>query len=135
MKQLAKKGDVKSARIMAREVVHSHKQMDRLSVSKARLGSIGNQLQQQLGAQYRHLCVQSVSYSSLLWYSYGQGDRLITEVDRNYEVIECSGQAAPDQPDNARNEYGDDEGKSFFVAPFLCAPNLHLRRLASWKKW
>ncbi|KAJ8481758.1 hypothetical protein ONZ51_g5771 [Trametes cubensis] len=48
VKQLAKKGDVKSARIMAREVVRSHKQMDRLSVSKARLGSIGNQLQQQL---------------------------------------------------------------------------------------
>ncbi len=51
MKQLAKKGDTKSARIMAREVVRSHKQMDRLSVSKARLGSIGNQLQQQLGVQ------------------------------------------------------------------------------------
>ncbi len=53
MKQLAKKGDVKSARIMAREVVRSHKQMDRLSVSKARLGSIGNQLQQQLGTHRR----------------------------------------------------------------------------------
>lgn len=50
VKQLAKKGDTKSARIIAREVVRSHKQMDRLSVSKARLGSIGNQLQQQLGA-------------------------------------------------------------------------------------
>ena len=50
VKQLAKKGDVKSARIIAREVVRSHKQMDRLSVSKARLGSINNQLQQQLGA-------------------------------------------------------------------------------------
>ena len=52
MKQLAKKGDVKSARIMAREVVRSHKQMDRLSVSKARLGSIGHQLQQQLGTTH-----------------------------------------------------------------------------------
>lgn len=51
MKQLAKKGDTKSARIMAKEVVRSRKQMDRLSVSKARLGSIGNQLQRQLGAQ------------------------------------------------------------------------------------
>ncbi|KAI1795218.1 vacuolar sorting protein Vps24 [Ganoderma leucocontextum] len=48
VKQLAKKGDTKSARIMAKEVVRSRKQMDRLSVSKARLGSIGNQLQQQL---------------------------------------------------------------------------------------
>ncbi|KAI0268264.1 Snf7-domain-containing protein [Gloeopeniophorella convolvens] len=48
VKQLAKKGDVKSARILAREVVRSNKQKDRLSVSKARLGSIGNQLSQQL---------------------------------------------------------------------------------------
>ncbi|KAF9534275.1 Snf7-domain-containing protein [Crepidotus variabilis] len=48
VKQLAKKGDVKSAKILAREVVRSNKQKDRLSVSKARLGSIGHQLQQQL---------------------------------------------------------------------------------------
>ncbi|EIN10365.1 vacuolar sorting protein Vps24 [Punctularia strigosozonata HHB-11173 SS5] len=48
VKQLATKGDVKSARILAREVVRSNKQKDRLSVSKARLGSIGHQLQQQL---------------------------------------------------------------------------------------
>jgi charged multivesicular body protein 3 len=48
IKQLAKKGDIKSARILAREVVRSDKQKDRLSVSKARLGSIGSQLSQQL---------------------------------------------------------------------------------------
>lgn len=40
---------MKSARILAREVVRSNKQKDRLSVSKARLGSISNQLSQQLG--------------------------------------------------------------------------------------
>ena len=50
VKQLANKGDVKNARVLAREVVRSHKQKDRLSVSKARLGSISHQLQQQLGA-------------------------------------------------------------------------------------
>ncbi|KAJ3722872.1 vacuolar sorting protein Vps24 [Lentinula raphanica] len=48
VKQLAKKGDVKSARILAREVVRSQRQKDRLSVSKARLGSIGTQLQHQM---------------------------------------------------------------------------------------
>jgi len=48
VKQLATKGDVKSARILAKEVVRSNKQKDRLSVSKARLGSIGHQLSQQL---------------------------------------------------------------------------------------
>jgi len=50
IKQLATKGDVKSARILAKEVVRSDKQKDRLSVSKARLGSIGTQLSQQMGS-------------------------------------------------------------------------------------
>jgi len=49
VKKLAAKGDTKNARILAREVVRSNKQKDRLSVSKARLGSIQSQLQQQLG--------------------------------------------------------------------------------------
>ena len=49
VKQLATKGDVKSARILAREVVRVDRQKDRMSVSKARLGSINYQLQQQLG--------------------------------------------------------------------------------------
>lgn len=49
VKQLATKGDVKSARMLAKEVVRSDKQKDRLSVSKARLGSIGTQLSQQIG--------------------------------------------------------------------------------------
>ncbi|KAI5892748.1 Snf7-domain-containing protein [Schizophyllum commune H4-8] len=48
VKQLATKGDVKSARILAREVVRVDRQKDRMSVSKARLGSINYQLQQQL---------------------------------------------------------------------------------------
>lgn len=48
VKQLASKGDVKSARILAKEVVRSTRQKDRLSVSKARLGSIGTQLSQQM---------------------------------------------------------------------------------------
>ncbi|KAF8640143.1 hypothetical protein AX17_001379 [Amanita inopinata Kibby_2008] len=48
VKQLAGKGDVTSARILAREVVRSNKQKDRLSVSKARLGSINTQLVQQM---------------------------------------------------------------------------------------
>ena len=52
VKQLATKGDVKNARILAREVVRSHKQKDRLSVSKASLNSINHQLQQQLGAVF-----------------------------------------------------------------------------------
>ncbi|KAL5527222.1 hypothetical protein ACEPAG_6013 [Sanghuangporus baumii] len=52
VKKLAKKGDIKNAKVLAREVVRSNKQKDRLSVSKARLGSINNQLVQQL-AMYK----------------------------------------------------------------------------------
>ncbi|KAF7301718.1 Isocitrate dehydrogenase [NAD] subunit, mitochondrial [Mycena indigotica] len=48
VKQHATRGDVKSARILAREVVRSEKQKDKLSVSKARLNSIGTQLAQQM---------------------------------------------------------------------------------------
>ncbi|EKM80094.1 hypothetical protein AGABI1DRAFT_127772 [Agaricus bisporus var. burnettii JB137-S8] len=48
VKQLAMKGDVKSARMLAKEVVRSSRQKDNLSVSKARLGSISTQLAQQL---------------------------------------------------------------------------------------
>ncbi|KAG8902429.1 Vacuolar protein-sorting-associated protein 24 [Tulasnella sp. 403] len=48
VKQLALKGDVKSAKILAKEVVRSEKQKDKLHVSKARLGSIGIQLSHQL---------------------------------------------------------------------------------------
>ncbi|KAJ7068329.1 vacuolar sorting protein Vps24 [Mycena amicta] len=48
VKQHATRGDVKSARLLAREVVRSEKQKDRLSVSKARLNSIGQQLTQQM---------------------------------------------------------------------------------------
>ncbi len=50
VKRLAKKGDVKSARILAREIVRTKKQKERLATSKARLNSIGMQLQHQLGA-------------------------------------------------------------------------------------
>lgn len=48
LKVLAKKGDVKSARILAREVVRANKQKDRLMSSQARMKSIQMQLQHQL---------------------------------------------------------------------------------------
>ncbi|KAE8214710.1 hypothetical protein CF319_g3211 [Tilletia indica] len=52
VKRLAKKGDVKSAKILAREIVRTGKQKERLTLSKARLGSIGMQLQHQM-AMYK----------------------------------------------------------------------------------
>lgn len=97
VKQLATKGDVKSARILAREVVRSNKQKDRLSVSKARLGSISNQLAQQLGRQPVH-CMRLPLTGH---FSYGEGYRVITEVYRDHEAFELLDPAAPDQSDYA----------------------------------
>ena len=48
LKTLAKKNDVKSARILAKELVRANKQRDRLVSAKARLSSVQMQLQHQL---------------------------------------------------------------------------------------
>ncbi|KAK1921336.1 Snf7-domain-containing protein [Papiliotrema laurentii] len=48
LKALAKKNDVKSARILAKELVRAGKQRDRLVSSKARMSSVQMQLQHQL---------------------------------------------------------------------------------------
>ncbi|GHJ87981.1 hypothetical protein NliqN6_4383 [Naganishia liquefaciens] len=47
LKQLANKGDIKSARLLAREVVRTQRQKQRLTVGKARLGSVQMQMQHQ----------------------------------------------------------------------------------------
>jgi len=49
VKKLAAKGDTKNAKVLAREVVRSNKQKERLHTSQARLNSINMQLSQQLG--------------------------------------------------------------------------------------
>jgi len=85
VKQLATKGDVKSARILAKEVVRSNKQKDRLSVSKARLGSIGHQLQHQLGLSNRCVLFWQISF---VISSNGQSNWSSTKVNRDHEAIE-----------------------------------------------
>lgn len=60
------KGDVKSARMLAKEVVRSSRQKDNLSVSKARLGSISTQLAQQLGGSVMHSQKPPIDTISLL---------------------------------------------------------------------
>lgn len=97
MKKLAVKGDTKSARMLAKELVRSKKQKERLHVSKARLGSIGVQLTQQLGT-----CAHDVLLVRLLLMlcdacgSHAQGDRVTAEVDRDHEAVQQLGQAPPD---------------------------------------
>lgn len=57
IKKLALKGDMKNAKTLAREVVRSGKQKDRLYTSQARLNSINMQLTHQLGEAAQLLCV------------------------------------------------------------------------------
>lgn len=66
VRKLAQKGDTKNAKLLAREVVRSNKQKDRLHTSQARLNSINMQLSHQLGtregaASASALCSQKYS--------------------------------------------------------------------------
>lgn len=49
IKQMAKKGDIRTCKILAKELVRSRRQKDRIVTSKAQLNSISMQLQHQLG--------------------------------------------------------------------------------------
>ena len=49
IQQIAKKGDIKTCKMLAKELVHSRRQKDRIVTSKAQLNSISMQLQHQLG--------------------------------------------------------------------------------------
>ena len=49
LKQLANKGDVRNARTLAKAIVRSNKQKERMATSKAILNSVNMQLQHQLG--------------------------------------------------------------------------------------
>ncbi|KAF9943026.1 Vacuolar protein-sorting-associated protein 24 [Mortierella alpina] len=48
IQQIAKKGDIKTCKMLAKELVHSRRQKDRIVTSKAQLNSISMQLQHQL---------------------------------------------------------------------------------------
>lgn len=67
LKKLAAKGDIKSARILAKEVVRSNKQKDRLTMSKARLGSIQMAMQHQLGGCFAVCFLLLLLFFSLLF--------------------------------------------------------------------
>lgn len=84
VKQLALKGDVKSARILAKEVVRSEKQKQKLHTSKARLGSIGIQLSHQLGMILYCAELRVCSPSPLS--SDGQSHGVAPEVHGNHEA-------------------------------------------------
>lgn len=60
VKKLALKGDIKNAKTLAREVVRSNKQKDRLHTSQARMNSINMQLSHQMGQSHLFRCATLV---------------------------------------------------------------------------
>jgi hypothetical protein len=106
---MATKGDIKSARLLAREIVRADKQVDRLSVSRAQLGSIDSQLQQQLGASSCGASRRPADYSP---YSHGEGHWYSAKVDGNHEALQPARATTPVQSDHARDEHGDDQSES-----------------------
>jgi charged multivesicular body protein 3 len=107
LKVLAKKGDVKSARILAKELVRANKQRDRLVSSKARVGSVQMQLQHQLCRSLMRERDRASAYAR----SDGEGDGCLSKIVRDHEDDEPAHQAATAKCDDARNEHGNDEGR------------------------
>ncbi len=103
---------MKSARILAKEIVRANKQRDRLHSTKARINSVDMQLQHQLG-EFPCPLPRVVQADP----SDGQGDRGVPEVDRDHEGDEPARQAAAAERDDAGNEHGDDEGVSLPERP------------------
>jgi hypothetical protein len=118
LKQLAKKNDVKSARLLAKEVVRTNKQKNRLTMSKARLGSIQMQMQHQACEYYSVVLsigngeVDRRAHSN----SYGQGDRGFPKVDRDNESQQPVGPAATVECNDEGNADGDDEGEPWLIS-------------------
>lgn len=117
IKKLAKKGDVKNAKILAREVVRANKQKNRLAVSKARLNSINMQLQHQLGKSYdaprnetETVRLTQQNLRSPRACSDVQGDREHAKVDRDHEAFESARQVTRSFGGNATDERRDDQG-------------------------
>ena len=114
IKKLAKKGDVKNAKILAREVVRANKQKNRLAVSKARLNSINMQLQHQLGKRLHCSHEKSEQGTDIYLFRVGshvQSDRQHAKVDRDYETLKPTRQTARSQRDHATDVCRDDQGK------------------------
>jgi charged multivesicular body protein 3 len=126
VKQLAAKGDVKSARILAKEVVRSNKQKDRLSVSKARLGSIGHQLQQQLGQFCNDVLFVSDGRVAMV--------KVTGTLQKSTEIMKLSNALIKlPQITHAMREMSMEMTKVGMYALNTC--NAHVfGRLASWKK-
>ena len=113
IKRLAQKGDTKNAKLLAREVVRTNRQKQRMLTSKAQLNSINMQLGHQLGAVpfLRRASRAERSDTTALPSSNGQGDGNPPGVDRDHEGVKLAHQVAPVVQHEARDERRNDEGQ------------------------
>lgn len=110
VKKLAQRGDAKNAKLLAREVVRSNRQKQRMQTSKAQLNSIHMQLGHQLGA---FISLSGSLLPARLTHappSDGQSDGDAPGVNRDHEGVQLAHQAAPTVQHDARNECRNDEG-------------------------
>lgn len=134
VKQMAKKGDIRTCKILAKELVRSRRQKDRIVTSKAQLNSISMQLQHQLckfevlvqrhglGIVPLTCCCNFKDGSFYSWlthflflllrlaYSYTKDCRYAAEELRGHGHGQQPSQAPRDLCPDAGNVKGDDEG-------------------------
>jgi charged multivesicular body protein 3 len=65
LKESAKKGDKEGCRILAKEIVHARKAVNRINCSKAHLSSVQMSMKEQLGKLYMYLVARAVSLNGV----------------------------------------------------------------------
>jgi hypothetical protein len=100
--------------MLAREVVRANKQRDRLVSSKARVGSVQMQLQNQLGESRAPFGIDDEAMDKVTDCSNGESHWGFPEEFGNHESYEPIDQITTIQRNNEGNEYGDDEGMSLY---------------------
>jgi charged multivesicular body protein 3 len=132
LKQLANKGEIKNARILARQVVRTNKQRDRLITSKARLNSIGMQLQHQLGASFclSGICNSDTASTATL--------KITGQLQKSTEIMKLSNSLIrlPELSNTMRNMSMEMSKVRFASSLHIVPPKLRLgKRPESWTKW
>ena len=112
VKKLATKGEMNNAKLLAREVVRSNKQRERLFTSQARLNSINMQLTHQLGQSNPRFIELQQFLIIIFDPSYSQDHWNPTEINRDYETIQLAHQATRTIPNHARTFLRNDEGRN-----------------------
>jgi Snf7 len=107
LKQLANKGEIKNARLLAREIVRTNKQRDRLVTSKARLNSIGMQLQHQLCGS---VVLALWHRANLEKHSKPQNHRRAAEIHRDHEALQLAHPTTGAEQHHAKYEHGTVKG-------------------------